>query len=113
MESPVLYLCAGKDCFRKERGAYVQLKGSAQCAGLTVQTVKCQGSCAGPTAVVAVDGGHRWFERLQSKSVQQDLVSFATAPTSSPTSRLKKRELSGKQRQKAKKKLAKSLESRS
>lgn len=77
-------------------------------AGLHCTMVKCQGSCKGPTAVVPTDEGPRWFEALDSAKVRTSLVSFA-AGTAPPTKQLAKRELTGKQRQKAAKKLAKQM----
>jgi len=103
-----LFLCAGKDCFRKQRLAFNDLRSSAIDAGLDLCMVKCQGSCKGPTAVVQTPGGPRWFEALDSKKVRNDLVSFAVEP-SEPSKKLTKRELQGKKRNKAAKKLAAQL----
>ncbi len=103
--SPALFLCAGKDCFRDERAAFDALRSRATDAGLEVDTIRCQGSCAGPTAVVDLGQGPRWFERLQTTKVQIDLVQYASGTEAIPTTRLAKRELTGKRRKKAAKKL--------
>ncbi len=85
--------------------AFDSLRCRAVEAGLEVGTVRCQGSCAGPTAVVDLGAGPRWFERLQTTKVQIDLVRYAAGTESAPTGRLAKRELTGKRRKKAAKKL--------
>lgn len=103
-----LFLCAGKDCFRKQRPAFNDLRSSAIDAGLELCMVKCQGSCKGPTAVVPTSDGPRWFEALDTAKVRSDLVSFA-ASRGEPTKKLGKRELQGKRRKKAAKKLASQL----
>jgi len=103
-----LFLCAGKDCFKKQRPAFDDLRSSAIGAGLQLCMVKCQGSCKGPTAVVQTPSGPRWFEALDSKKLRTDLVSFAVDP-SEPSQKLTKRELQGKKKNKAAKKLAAQL----
>lgn len=103
-----LFLCAGKDCFKKQRPAFNDLRSSAIDAGLELRMVKCQGSCKGPTAVVQTPTGPRWFEALDSKTLRTDLVSFAVNP-SKPSKKLRKRELQGKKKNKAAKKLASQL----
>lgn len=99
-----LLLCAGKDCFRNEQTAFKKLEASAGNAGLQLQKINCQGSCKGPTAVVQTPCGPRWFESLDSNKVQHDLIAFATG-AEPPSRRLAKRELTGKRKQKAAKKL--------
>lgn len=103
--SQTLFLCAGKDCFKKQRPAYDDLRSSAIDAGLDICSVKCQGSCKGPTAVVPTDEGLRWFEALDSGVVRVDLISFA-AGGEAPSKQLAKRELRGKRKKKAAKKFA-------
>lgn len=108
-----LFLCAGKDCFKKQRPAFNDLRSSATDAGLQLCMVKCQGSCIGPTAVVQTKKGPRWFEALDSPSARTDLVSFAVATANTgeakPPKSLRKRELQGKRKKKAAKKLSKQL----
>lgn len=108
-EPQTLFLCSGKDCFKKQRPAFDDLRSSAADAGLRLCMVKCQGSCKGPTAVVPTPEGLRWFEALDTKQLRNDLVSFATDP-SEPTKKLSKRELQGKRKRKAAKKLAAQLD---
>jgi len=108
IDSPALFLCAGKDCARKQRSAFDHLRSSAKAAGLACSMVRCQGSCKGPTAVVPTDDGLRWFEDLDSPKVRTTLVSFA-AGDAKPTKQLVKRELTGKQKKKAAKKFAKQM----
>lgn len=107
-DAQTLFLCAGKDCFKKQRPAFNDLRSSAIDAGLQLCMVKCQGSCKGPTAVVQTPSGPRWFEALDSKSVRTDLVSFAVNQ-STPSKKLTKREITGKTKKKAAKKLASQL----
>jgi hypothetical protein len=107
-DRPTLFLCAGKDCFKKQRPAFNDLRSSAIDAGLDLCMVKCQGSCKGPTAVVQTSEGPRWFEALDTKRLRTDLVSFAVDP-SEPSKKLTKRELQGKKKNKAAKKLASQL----
>lgn len=103
-----LLLCAGKDCFRKEKKAFKNLEDSAGNAGLQLHKIKCQGTCEGPTAVVPTPCGPRWFEALDCPKLQTDLVSFATG-AEAPSRRLTKRELTGKRKKKAAKKLSSQL----
>lgn len=103
-----LFLCAGKDCFKKQRPAFNDLRSSAIDAGLELCMVKCQGSCKGPTAVVPTADGPRWFEALDSEKLRSDLVTYAINPTK-PSKKLTTRELQGKKRNKAAKKLANQL----
>ncbi len=104
-DAQTLFLCAGKDCRKKQRPAFNDLRSSAIDAGLQLSMVKCQGSCNGPTAIVQTSKGPRWFEALDSKALRSDLVSFAVNP-SEPTKKLTKRELRGKRKKKAAKKLS-------
>jgi len=68
--------------------------------------VTCQGSCAGPTAVVVVvDGELDWFERLQSGKERAGIVGLASGELTEVLARLEKRALSGKRRRKAAKRL--------
>lgn len=106
-----LLLCNGKSCSKKQRSAYKRLRSLAKEAGLEVDSVPCQGSCGGPTAVVLCENGPRWFERLEKREVQVELVSFAAGQSKKPPKRVRKRELEGKQKNKAAKKFAKTLES--
>ena len=99
-----LLLCAGKDCFRNERTAFKKLEAAATNAGLDLAKIACQGSCKGPTAVVPTADGPRWFEDLGSTKAQRDLVAFATGNGATKT--LRKRELTGKRKKKAARKLA-------
>ena len=107
-DQQTLLLCAGKDCFKKQRPAFEDLRSSAIDAGLSLSLVKCQGSCKGPTAVVQTPEGPRWFEALDTKKLRKDLVSFAV-DTSELSRKLTKRELQGKKKNKAAKKLAAQL----
>ncbi len=107
--SPPLLLCKGNDCFKKNRRAFDALKRTADRAGLKVEMVKCQGACSGPTAVVIGGDGPRWFEDLTGTKVQLDVCELAasTADAPKPSKRLRSRELTGKARSKAAKRLAK------
>lgn len=109
-DSGALFLCSGKSCAKKEQSAYEQLRSAARKSDLLVAPVGCQGSCEGPTAVLTIDGNYRWFERLQSKKSQQDLLRLATAEIDVVPKRLAKRELTGKQRAKAAGKLSRQLQ---
>lgn len=104
-KSPTVLLCAGKDCFAKRRSDFKSLRRAADDAGLCVDLVRCQGSCAGPTAVLHIDGDPRWFEKLQSAKAQRDVIDLARGEIDEPTKRLRARELTGKRRKKARKKL--------
>lgn len=105
--SATLLLCNGKDCHKKQRAAYDRLESAAHEAGLDVAGVPCQGSCVGPTAVVETPDGPRWFENLQSANATEAVVAFALCPSKKPKKALQKRELVGKRRAKAERKLAK------
>lgn len=98
-------LCAGKDCAEKHPTAFAALTKRAGDAGCAVEFVKCQGSCEGPTAVVHDGSAVRWFERLAKPKSQRDLVALATGETTEPSTRLTRRELTGKARAKAAKRL--------
>lgn len=102
----LLMLCAGKDCARKEARAFEDLVTRAGAGGCTVEFVKCQGSCTGPTAVVHDGVRLRWFERLDKPGARRDLVAFATGTAVEMPKRLAKRELTGKSRDKAHRRLA-------
>ncbi|MFN3219683.1 MAG: hypothetical protein ACE367_24625 [Acidimicrobiales bacterium] len=104
--SGLLMLCAGKDCARKESGAFEDLVTRAGAGGCTVEYVKCQGSCTGPTAVVHDGARLRWFERLDKPGVRRDLVAFAAGTAVEIPKRLAKRELTGRSRDKAHRRLA-------
>jgi len=104
-DTPCVLLCAGKDCYGKSSSATKKLEAAAANAGLDVGRVRCQGSCKGPTAVVPTADGPRWFEALASPRARHDLIAFASS-RDTPTERLGKRELRGKRKKKAAKKLA-------
>lgn len=105
LQGSSVMLCGGKDCAKKQRSAFKNLRSTLRSAGATVTPVECQGSCAGPTAVIRIGGDVRWFERLQGASSQHDLAEIAVGERSEVTRRLAKRELTGKKRAKAAKKL--------
>ena len=104
-----LLICGGSDCRKKQKKAYNALVRSVSDAGLATEEVKCQGSCVGPTAVIVDKSGPRWFEDLRSVKAQADVVTAATRVTlggkTKPTKRLQSRELTGKKRKKAAKRL--------
>ena len=100
-----LRLCNGKDCAKKQAKAYGRMQKVAAEAGVGVESVGCQGSCAGPTAVVRIDGELHWFERLQKRKDQAEVVALAAGEKPRPSKRLQKLELTGKRRRKAARKL--------
>lgn len=106
-----LLICGGQGCRKKQKKAYKALLRSVSDAGLITEEVKCQGSCVGPTAVIVDRSGPRWFEDLRSTKAQADVVTAATRVTlgkkTKPSKRLKSRELTGKKRKKAAKRLEK------
>ncbi len=106
-----LLICEGSDCRKKQAKAYAALVRAAEQAGVSALPVKCQGSCVGPTAVVVDDSGPRWFEDLRSEKARRDLILSATRVSlggkAKPSQRLKDREMTGKKRKKAAKRLAK------
>jgi len=106
-ESPTLLMCAGKDCFQKCKPAFTHLAGVAGEIGVSVDTVECLGACSGPTAVVVRSDGTRCFDELAGAKVQRDICRFAAGRDDEPSKRLAKRELSGKRRKKAERRLAK------
>ncbi len=103
--SDTLLLCHGSSCAKKQRSAFNRLSNAATRAGLDPVAIKCQGSCEGPTAVLHIGGTYQWFERLGSKGAQADLLELAVGDRTEASNRLKKRELTGKQRAKAARKL--------
>ena len=108
-ENPLLLLCEGKNCAKKQKCAYRKLTKAAASAEVPVGLVGCQGSCTGPTAVLVDEDGPRWFEDLQKSKARADVIRLATGQRTKPTNRLKKRELKGKQRKRARKRLAKGI----
>ncbi len=102
--SATIMLCAGKDCARKQFKPYERLRRAANDADIAVTKIGCQGSCAGPTAVVVVDGEHRWFEKLQKRRDHDDIIALAARASGDPSKRLADRELTGKRRRKAERK---------
>ena len=106
-----LLLCNGKGCKKKQKNAYNALVKRLAEHGLKPTDIACQGSCVGPTVVLVDKNGPRWFEDLHSKSARTDVVESAVRVASGrkakPSNRLRKRELTGKQRQRAAKRLAK------
>jgi len=106
-----LFLCHGKDCKKKQSAAYRALLNQSEAALEHVGSVGCQGSCVGPTAVVATKNGPVWFEDLRSSKSRNDLVEYAVqisaGKKAKPTKRLAKRELTGKRKKEAKRKFAK------
>ena len=104
-----LLICGGTGCRKKQKKAYKALVQSVSDAGIITEEVKCQGSCVGPTAVIVDERGPRWFEDLRSTKAQADVVTAATRVTlggkTKPTKRLRNRELTGKKRKKAAKRL--------
>jgi hypothetical protein len=101
----LLMLCAGKDCSRKRSRAFDDLVTRAGAGGCTVEFVKCQGSCSGPTAIVHDGERLRWFERLDKPGARRDLITFATGTAVEISNRLAKRELTGRSRDKAHRRL--------
>lgn len=95
----------------KQKKAYKALVKRFATHGLKATDIACQGSCVGPTVVLVDEKGPRWFEDLRSRGAQDDVVESAVRVTSGrkvkPSKRLRKRELTGKQRQRATKRLAK------
>ena len=55
------------------------------------------------------ENGPRWFEDLSKKKARIDVIALASQGKKKPTKRLLKRELTGKQRKRAAKKLVKQL----
>lgn len=106
---PLLLLCEGKDCAKKQKCAYRKLQKAAAKAEVAVGLVGCQGSCTGPTAVIVDETGPRWFEDLKKSKAHADVIELAARQQSKPTKRLKKRELKGKQRKRARKRLARGM----
>ncbi len=106
-ETPTLLVCKGNDCFKKRKRPFESLVRTATDAGLAIDTVRCQGACSGPTAVVLTSDGPRWFEDLEGTDVQLELCSLALDERTKPSKRLRRKELKGKQRAKAAKRLAK------
>jgi hypothetical protein len=104
--SGLLMLCTGKDCARKQSRAFQDLVDRAGAGGCTVEFVRCQGSCSGPTAVVHDGHRLRWFEKLDKPGARRDLVSFATGTAVEIPKRLAKRELTGRSRDRAQRRLA-------
>ncbi|MDG2026107.1 MAG: hypothetical protein P8J50_03300 [Acidimicrobiales bacterium] len=102
-----LLLCKGKDCASECKREFDDLTVRAETSGLEVGLVRCQGACTGPTAVVVGPDGPRWFEDLKSTKAQEDLCAFALGTEVELPRRLLRRELTGKARKKAEKKLAK------
>lgn len=100
-----LRVCNARDCAVKHRRAVERLEASARSAGLGVEHIGCQGNCAGPTAVVLVDGEHRWFEKLRSRRARTDLIALATGELPAPTATLAARELTDERRAAAARKL--------
>lgn len=105
VSSDCLLLCSGSSCRKKHSAAFAQLLTAADRAGISADTVKCQGSCAGPTAVVLQGGQYRWFEKLQREKLHADLIDLASGQESRPSKRLAAVELKGKKRDRAARKL--------
>lgn len=110
---PRLLLCDRKSCAKSEKCAFKDLQKQAKRAEVPVEFVGCQGSCSGPTAVVIDENGPRWFEDLSKRKARTDVIALVTQEATKPSKRLKKRELTGKQRKRAAKKLVKQLNSSS
>lgn len=106
-----LLLCNGKGCAKKQKKAYKKLEKRFEKQGLVAIDVACQGSCVGPTVVLVDDDGPRWFEDLRSEKAQRDVVESAVrvvaGKKAKPSKRLRSRELTGKQRTRAAKRLKK------
>ena len=104
-----LLLCDRKSCAKSEKCAFKDLKKQAKLAEVPVEFVGCQGSCSGPTAVVIDENGPRWFEDLRTRKARADVIALATQGVHKPSKHLLKRELTGKQRKRAFKKLLNQL----
>lgn len=102
-----LLVCRGDDCLKKRKRPFDSLVQTATDAGLAIEMVRCQGACSGPTAVVLTSDGPRWFEKLKGAEVQLEVCAMALNERTTPSKRLRGRELRGKQRAKAAKRLAK------
>lgn len=104
-----LLICGGQDCRKKQKKAYRALVRSVADAGIDATEVPCQGSCVGPTAVIVDSSGPRWFEDLRSPKARADVVVAATRVSlggkAKPSKRLQSRELTGKKRKKAARRL--------
>ena len=109
--SDCLLVCTGGGCRKKQKKAFKALVSALSEAGVESGEVRCQGSCVGPTVVIVDEAGPRWFEDLRSSRAQADVVESVTrvqlGGNIKPSKRMKKRELTGKQRKKAAKRLAK------
>jgi len=109
-----LLLCNEKGCAKKQKKAYAKLARRLTDAGIETKDVACQGSCIGPTVVLTDADGPRWFEDLRTKSSQEAVVEaslrVARGKKAKPAKSLQKRELTGKQRRRAQKRLAKALD---
>lgn len=100
-----LLVCRSGSCAKKRKRDFDDLLERADDAGLCVRLVGCQGSCSGPTAVVAhADGEVRWYGDLRTKASRIELVDVA-ATGRSPGKKLRKRQLSPKRERKAESKL--------
>ncbi len=107
-----LMLCVGKDCAKKHPTAFDDLARRARAGGCDVDFVKCQGSCTGPTAVMHDGDRYRWFEDLAKTKARKDLVALATGASTEVSDRLATRELTGRARAKAERKLSAQLRRR-
>lgn len=105
--SPSLLLCSGKGCLKKTGREHSKLTKAAADLDLRFDPVSCQGACTGPTVVVVTGDHTRWFEGVTGSKTRRDLFAFAAEETTQVSKRLAKRELTGKRRAKAAKRLAK------
>jgi len=67
-------ICSGKAC-RKHKGRVKKLESVID-DHCRVGTIKCQGFCKGPVAVVERTGERFWFTRLRGNDLRNDLDAF-------------------------------------
>ncbi len=72
---PRIRICKGKAC-RKKKGCWEKLEKTMEKSDCRLSTVKCQGYCKGPVAVVERGGERFWFTRLREKADRKDLDAF-------------------------------------
>jgi hypothetical protein len=96
IDRPIVAMCAGKDCRKRDEFAKVHHELSERC---DIVDLRCVGICSGPVVVVRPTSDQPLvFSKLRKKQQRRELVAVAVS-NGKPSAVLRSRSVSGSKRQ--------------